>query len=111
LASRFKTDALKMSETHKTVSSGRNLHRSEHEALIEAHRRKMETPEAKELYQRRGQTVETSFGDAKHHRNFRRVHGRGLLKAKIHTAPTVLGHNLWAFAKAIVGADPPEQTT
>lgn len=86
--------------------SGRHLHRSEHEALIEAHRRKMETPAAKALYKLRGQTVETCFGDAKEHRNYRRVNGRGLLKAKIHTALTVFAHNLWSFVKAITGADP-----
>jgi hypothetical protein len=91
--------------------SGRNLHRSEHEALIEAHRRQMETPEAKELYKLRGQTVETSFGDSKQHRNFRRVNGRGLLKAKIQTALTVLANNLRALAKAIPGADPPQPKT
>jgi len=91
--------------------SGRNLSRSEHEGLIEAHRRKMDGAEAKELYKLRRQTVEPSFGDAKQHRNFRRVNGRGLLKAKIQTALTVLAHNLWAFAKSLVGAGPSNDTT
>jgi hypothetical protein len=56
--------------------------------LIEAHRRKMATPAAKDLYRLRRQTVEASFGDAKQHRNYRRVHGRGLSKAKSQTALT-----------------------
>jgi transposase len=80
--------------------SGRHLNRSEHEELIEAHRRKMATPEAKELYKLRRQTVETSFGDAKQHRSFRRVNGRGLEKAKAHTALTVLAHNLQELVNA-----------
>jgi len=91
--------------------SGRNLNRSEHEELIEAHRRKMATPEAKALYKRRRETVEPSFGDAKQHRNYRRVHGRGLKKAKAHTALTVLAHNLYELVKASWGAEPlPEAT-
>lgn len=91
--------------------SGRNLSRSEHEELIEAHRRKMDTPEAKAIYKLRRQTVETSFGDSKQHRNFRRVNGRGLLKAKIHAGLTVLAHNLVAFAKWVVGANSSEAAT
>jgi hypothetical protein len=90
--------------------SGRNLGRSEHEALIEAHRRKMETPEAKALYKLRRQTVEPSFGDAKEHRHFRRVNGRGQQKASAHTALTVLAHNLLAFVKGILGVGPPQPT-
>src|SRR5262249_60238484 len=91
--------------------SGSNLSRREHEGLNEAHRRKMGGAEAKELYKLRRQTVEPSFGDAKQHRNFRRVNGRGLLKAKIQTALTVLAHNLWAFAKSLVGAGPSNDKT
>jgi transposase len=86
--------------------SGRHLHRSEHEGLIEAHRRKMATPQAKALYKRRGQTVEPSFGDAKQHRAFRRVHGRGLDKAKGHTGLTVLAHNLWELVKGLLALGP-----
>lgn len=77
-----------------TSKSGRHINRSEHEELIEAHRRKMETPEAKALYKLRAQTVETNFADMKQHRNFRRVNGRRLWRAKMQTAATVLAHNL-----------------
>ena len=91
--------------------SGRHLHRSEHEALIEAHRQKMATPEAKALYKRRAQTVEPSFGDAKQHRGFRRVAGRGLDKAKGQTGLTVLAHNLWELVKGLLGAGPPKDGT
>ena len=87
--------------------SGRHLNRSEHEKLIEAHRRKMETPEAKTLYKLRGQTVETSFGDSKQHRNFRRVNGRGLWRAKMQAAITVLAHNLIQLVRPILAAGSP----
>jgi transposase len=91
--------------------SGRYLHRSEHEELIEAHRQKMTTPEAKALYKRRRQTVEPSFGDAKQHRNFRRVQGRGLGKAKSQTGLTVLVHNLWELVKGLLGVGAQEPMT
>jgi transposase len=91
--------------------SGRHLHRSEHEALIEAHRHKMTTPEAKALYRRRAPTVEPRFGDAKQHRGFRRVHGRGLDKAKGQTGLTVLAHNLWELVKGLLRAGPSKNET
>jgi IS5 family transposase len=59
----------------------------------------MATPAAKALYKQRRQTVETSFGDAKEHRGFRRVRGRGLAKAQAHAALTVLAHNLDELAR------------
>ncbi len=91
--------------------SGRSLSRSEHDPLIEAHRRKMKQPEAQALYKLRRQTVETSFADSKEHRGFRRIHGRGLLKAKIQTALTALVHNLSTFTRALLGAGPPKDGT
>jgi len=83
--------------------TGRHLSRSEHEGLIEAHRQKMATPDAQALYKQRRQTVEPSFGDAKEHRNFRRVNGRGLEKAKSQTGLVVLAHNLWEYVKGLLG--------
>jgi transposase len=83
--------------------TGRNLARSEHEELIEAHREKMGTPEAKDLYKRRRETVEPTIGDAKENRDYRRVNGRGLDKAKGQTALTVLVHNICAFVKGLCG--------
>jgi Transposase DDE domain len=50
--------------------------------------------------------VEPSFGDSKQHRGFRRVHGRGLDKAKGHTGLTVLARNLWELAKGLLGLRP-----
>ncbi|MBV8069129.1 MAG: IS1182 family transposase [Acidobacteriaceae bacterium] len=88
------------------ASRGRSVNRSEHEELIEEHRAKMATPEAKEIYKRRRQTVEPSIGDSKEHRNYRRVHGRGLEKAKGHTALTVLAHNLYELMKTNAARSP-----
>jgi Transposase DDE domain len=91
--------------------SGRNLNRSEHESLIEAHRRKMEQPEAKTTYKLRRQTVEPAFGDGKEHRGLRRIRGRGLLRAKIQVALTVLSHNIRQLANFVLGAGPEKNET
>jgi Transposase DDE domain len=78
---------------------GRQVRRSEHEPLIEAHRAKMETPEAKAFMRRRGQTAERGFADLKEHRKFRRLTGRGLTRAKAEVGTCVLTHNLLALHK------------
>jgi hypothetical protein len=73
---------------------GRQLRRSEHEPLIEAHQAKMTTPEAKGLLRRRGQTAERGFADLKEHRGLRRITGRGLTRARTDVGLCVLIHNL-----------------
>jgi hypothetical protein len=73
---------------------GRSVKRSEHEALVEAHRARMATAEAKGLYRLRGQTVELGFADFKQHRSMRQFSGRGLDRAKRQVGLTVLVHNL-----------------
>jgi DDE family transposase len=79
---------------------GRSLRRSEHEDLITAHQQRMATPEAKELYKLRKQTVERGFADWKQHRAFRRFWGRGLARAEAQVGFLVLAHNLLALATA-----------
>ena len=76
---------------------GRQLRRSEHEPLIEAHRAKMLTPEAKSLFRRRGQTAERGFADIKEHRKLRRMTGRGLSTARADVGLCVLLRNLLAL--------------
>ena len=73
---------------------GRQLRRSEHEPLIEAHRDRMNTPEARNLLRRRGQTAEHGFADLKEHRDLRRLTGRGLKRARTDVGTSVLIHNL-----------------
>jgi Transposase DDE domain len=73
---------------------GRAVKRSEHEALVEAHRSRMGTTEAKQLYRLRGQTVELGFADVKQHRSMRQFSGRGRCRAQRQVGLTVLVHNL-----------------
>jgi transposase len=77
-------------------AKGRTIKRNEHEELIEAHRAKMATPEAKAIYRQRSQTVELRFADAKEHRGLRRFSGRGLERVRIEAGLCVLAHNLLA---------------
>ena len=77
-------------------ANGRTIKRNEHEELIEAHRAKMETPEAKAIYRKRCRTVELRFADTKEHRDLRRFSGRGLERVRIEAGLSVLAHNLLA---------------
>ena len=75
-------------------AKGRTIKRNEHEDLIVAHQAKMQTPEAKAIYRKRGQTVELRFADAKAHRGLRRLSGRGLERVRIEVGLCVLAHDL-----------------
>lgn len=86
---------------------GRSVRRSEYEELIVLHKAHMQTPEAKELYRLRRQTVELGFADLKQHRNLQRFSGRGLNRASAQTALTVLAHNLTVLANALHPETPP----
>jgi transposase len=69
---------------------GRTVKRLEGEELIEDHKRWMNTPEAKAFRRLRGSVIERYFGDAKEHRNVRRLHGNGLARAKAEVGLLVL---------------------
>jgi len=77
-----------------TSRHGRQLRRSEHEELIQAHRAKMETSEAQAILKTRGQVAERGFADLKEHRQLRRHTGRTPTRAKTDVALAVLIHNL-----------------
>jgi transposase len=79
---------------------GRAVKRSEHEALVEAHRARMATTEAKTLYRLRCQTVELGFADFKQHRSMRQFSGRGRDRAQRQVGLTVLVHNLLVVHRA-----------
>ena len=81
---------------------GRAVKRSEHEALVDAHRARMASPEAKRLYRLRGQTVELGFADFKQHRSLRQFSGRGHHRAERQVGLTVLVHNLLVVHRAIL---------
>jgi transposase len=80
---------------------GRAVKRSEHEGLVEAHRARMGTTEAKRLYRLRGQTVELGFADVKQHRSMRQFSGRGRGRAQRQVGLTVLVHNLLVVHRAM----------
>ena len=79
---------------------GRAVKRSEHEVLVETHRARMATSEAKKLYRLRRQTVELGFADLKQHRSMRQFSGRGRFRAQRQIGLAVLVHNLLVVAYA-----------
>jgi transposase len=78
----------------RTPESGRAVTRQEHEELIEALRRRMESAASKELYRLRGQNVELVNADWKEHRKLRRFSGRGMKRVRAEVGLIVLAHNL-----------------
>lgn len=74
--------------------TGRTVKRFDNEDLIEAHRQKMQTPEAKQLYKQRSSVIERAFADLKSHRNLRRFHGRGRDRAHAEIGLIVMVTNL-----------------
>jgi hypothetical protein len=84
----------------RTPEKGRVVKRSEHEELAEQLRDRMQTPEGKAFYRKRGQTVEPSFGDLKEHRGLRQYCGFGLSQALAQTGILVLARNGLALQKA-----------
>jgi transposase len=72
---------------------GRSVRRMKGQELIDAQREKMKQDNVKEIYRKRGQTIERAFGDAKSHRSFGRFHGRGLSRAKAEVGLLVMAQN------------------
>lgn len=85
----------------KNPNTGRRIRRNEHEDLIDAHKQRMETAEAKAFYRRRKQTVELAFADTKQHRGLRKLSGYGLTVARVQTGLTVLVHNMLGLLTAL----------
>jgi transposase len=61
---------------------GRTVKRLEGQELLDAQRAKMKTPLGEAKRKRRGQVIERNFADAKEHRDLRKLHGRGLERAR-----------------------------
>lgn len=95
----------------KNPERGRSVKRSEHESLIEAHRARMATDEAKALYKKRKQTVELGFADIKQHRALRRFPRRGLLHARTQIGLLVLVQNLLVYHRATANQPRRQETT
>jgi transposase len=83
----------------QSKSGARSVRRRPHEEHVEALRERMKTPEAKELYRQRSQSVERSFADQKEHRGLRRFSGRGQKRAEAQAGISILVHNLRTLDK------------
>ena len=59
----------------------------------------MRSEAAKNLYKLRGQIIERAFADAKQHRQCRRLHGRGLVRATAEVGLMVLVQNFLALLR------------
>jgi hypothetical protein len=81
----------------------------EGEELIEAHKAFMSTPEAKQAKRLRGSVIERCFGDAKQHRNLRRLHGRGLRRVKAEVGLVVLAQTALTLARLRKNAANPRE--
>ena len=90
---------------------GRVIKRLEGQELLDAHREKMKTDRAKALYKLRGQVVERSFADAKQHRQGRRLHGRGVKRAKAEIGLMVLAQNFLTIMRLRKNRETPVNQT
>jgi transposase len=78
---------------------GRSVSRLEHEDLVDELRVRMETPEAKELYKLRRQTIELRYADLKQHRRLRHFNHYGPRRARAQIGAAVLAYNLLILQK------------
>jgi hypothetical protein len=78
---------------------GRTVKRLEGQELLDAHREKMKTAEGQAHRRRRGQIIERHFADAKEHRHLRRLHGRGLHRARAEIGLVVVVQTALAIKK------------
>ena len=83
-----------------TKAEARMVNRLPYEELIEEHRQRMQTDEAKAMTSKRGSSVERSFADLKTWRGMERLSGRGLVRAYVQTGLSVLTHNLRVLGRA-----------
>jgi transposase len=74
----------------KNPEKGRTIKRLEGQELLDAQRAKMKTEEGQAKRKRRGQVIERDFADAKEHRDLRKLHGRGLSRARAEVGLVVL---------------------
>ena len=73
------------------------MKRLEGQELLDAQRAKMKTPEGEAKRKRRGQVIERAFADAKEHRDLRKLHGRGLERARAEIGLVVLAQTALAI--------------
>ena len=95
----------------KNPARGRTVKRLQGEELIEAHQAFMQTAEAKALSRLRGSVIERCFGDAKEHRQLRRLHGYGLQRARAEVGLVVLAQTALALERLRKHAANPGENT
>jgi transposase len=96
----------------KNPTRGRTVRRLEREELIDAQKAKMQCADNKAAYRTRGQTIERPFADAKGHRNFGKLHGRELSRARAEVGLLVLAQNMLTLERLRkIAPCPQEQTT
>lgn len=78
----------------KNPASGRTVRRLEGQELIDQQREKMKHADIKAAYNKRGQTIERAFADAKRNRSFGRFHGRGLSRSRAEVGLLVMAQNI-----------------
>lgn len=78
---------------------GRIIKRLEGQEVLDAHRAKMKTAEGQAKRKRRGEVIERSFADAKEHRNLRKLHGRGLHRARAEVGLVVMAQNVLTLTR------------
>jgi Transposase DDE domain len=83
----------------RNPEKGRTVKRLEGQELLDAHRAKMKTTEADAKRKRRGEIIERAFADAKEHRKLRRLHGRGLCRARAEVGLVVMAQNLLTITR------------
>jgi transposase len=96
----------------RNPEKGRTIKRLDGQELLDAHRAKMETEEAQARRKRRGELIERPFADAKEHRNMRKLHGRGLNRARAEIGLAVLAQTILTLrrlreTRANLGEDHP----
>jgi hypothetical protein len=90
----------------KRPDKGRTVKRMEGQELLDAVGQRMQTPQGKELYKKRGRTVELRHADFKVHRGLQRFRRYGLQRAQGLIALLVLVHN----GLALLGARDAKKT-
>ena len=94
----------------RNPDAGRTIKRLEGQELLDAHRARMTTPEARAARRLRSSVIERCFADQKHHRQLRRFHGRGLRRARAEYGLFILTHNAITLARRKKQTPTPTQT-
>jgi len=88
----------------KNPASGRTIKRLDGQELLEKQRERMKQEDAKEMARHRNSIAEKNFADIKEHRDGRRLHGRGLSRARTEVGILVLARNIMILNRRRINA-------